>query len=117
MKLKPFLHDGVYIFADVPDGAIPTDAVAMFREREGATIVLPEDAATRLGLRPLFRAAWVELSQDTGLGDLGITAAFSRVLADAGISCNVFAANHHDHIFVPFDRGADAVKLLEKIDI
>jgi hypothetical protein len=48
---------------------------------------------------------------------LGITAAFSRILTDAKISCNVFAANNHDHIFVPFDLAKKAAALLEQPDV
>jgi hypothetical protein len=36
----------------------------------------------------------------------------SKHLADAGISANVIAALHHDHIFVPWDRRDDALAVL-----
>ena len=32
--------------------------------------------------------------------------------ANAGIACNVVAAVRHDHLFVPADRGAEAVAVL-----
>ncbi|MDT7624031.1 MAG: uncharacterized protein QOF99_4932, partial [Pseudonocardiales bacterium] len=39
-------------------------------------------------------------------------AAVSAQLATGGISCNVVAGYHHDHLFVPADRAADALALL-----
>ena len=42
----------------------------------------------------------------------GLTALFSRILADAGISCNVIAGLAHDHLFVGWDQGARALTLL-----
>ena len=44
-----------------------------------------------------------------------MTAAFSRVLADAGLSCNVIAGFFHDHLLVSWDRGGEAVALLHAL--
>ncbi|HEY2126699.1 MAG TPA: hypothetical protein VGH77_05895, partial [Streptosporangiaceae bacterium] len=38
-----------------------------------------------------------------------------RELARAGLSCNVIAGYHHDHLFVPHDRSAEAVTVLEAL--
>ena len=46
------------------------------------------------------------------LTDVGLTALFSRTLADAGISCNVIAGLAHDHLFVGWDQGPQALALL-----
>jgi hypothetical protein len=43
---------------------------------------------------------------------VGLTSSFSRELSKAGISCNVIAAYHHDHIFVPYGKRLKAVKIL-----
>ena len=43
---------------------------------------------------------------------VGFLAVISAKLAAAGISCNVFSAVHHDHLFVPHGRGREAVELL-----
>ena len=118
MKLEPILHDGEYVFVNgKPGGEIPSAAVAMFRESEGMTLVMRAADAEREGYESLFSAAWIEISANTELSGLGITAAFSRVLADAGISCNVFAANNHDHIFVPFDAAERALDLLDDVEV
>jgi len=43
---------------------------------------------------------------------VGLTAFVATRLAEAGMSCNVVAGYHHDHLFVPFPRGPEAVALL-----
>ena len=43
---------------------------------------------------------------------VGLTAAFASALGDAGISCNVVAGLHHDHIFVPVAQATQAVDVL-----
>lgn len=120
MKLNPILHEQAYVFATAGDdmaGELMNDAICVFKETEGTTLVLPESAAIKHGLAHTFRAAWITLRAETSLDALGITSAFSKVLSDNGISCNVFAPIRHDHIFVPFDKGADSARLLADITI
>jgi hypothetical protein len=114
VKLNPVLKDGKYAFVSVK-GNIPEQAIAVFRETEGATIVLESKMAKSNGFVSEFDAAWIELSAETNLNDVGITAAVSKVLADNGISCNVFAPIHHDHIFVPYRDRENAIKLLSDL--
>ncbi|MDR0367081.1 MAG: ACT domain-containing protein [Rickettsiales bacterium] len=116
MKLDPVLHDGKWCFcAAGQDALIPVEAIAMFRESEGTTFILSAQDAEKLGLSAIFYARWIEISADTSLDETGITAAISAKLADAGISCNVWAANNHDHIFVPFPLGRKAWELLKEL--
>jgi hypothetical protein len=49
------------------------------------------------------------------LSAVGLTAAVSAALTAEGISCNVVAAYGHDHLFVPADRAADALRALERL--
>lgn len=49
------------------------------------------------------------------LAAIGLTAAFARALGDAGISCNVVAAAHHDHMFVPVERADAAIAALRAL--
>ena len=46
---------------------------------------------------------------------MGLTAAVSQALAEAGISCNMFAGVHHDHLFVPVDEAARALAVLREL--
>ena len=115
--LDPVLNPGVFVFASVPLGTDtgPLDPIATVREAEGLTVVVPEATAQRHGLTPLFRAAWITLRVPSDLAAVGLTAAFAQALAGAGISCNVLAGAHHDHLFVPVDRAADALAALRAL--
>jgi len=78
-------------------------------EDEGTTAVIAVDDAEDLGIEPGFVAAWLTLEVNSALDAVGLTAAVATALADAGISCNVLAGYHHDHLLVPEGRAADAV--------
>jgi len=116
-NLNPVLHEGVYAYAVVPPDAdlssIP--ALATFREAEGVTVILSEADAEKAKLPILFRTAWITLTVHSDLHAVGLTAAFSQALSDAGISCNVIAAAHHDHLFVPFAERHKAIRQLKAL--
>ncbi|MGH3897551.1 MAG: ACT domain-containing protein [Pseudonocardiaceae bacterium] len=100
--LSPRLREGTYVYTSVPDAIPPGAAPAVFvREDEGLTLVLPQQQADDLGLPYDFVAAWITLQVHSALTAVGLTAAVSRVLTDAGISANVVAGFTHDHLFVP----------------
>ncbi len=98
--------------AEVPPGVTP---FAVIREDEGITLVLTRADADRAGLPYDYVAARITLRVNSALADVGLTASFSRVLADAGISCNVIAGLAHDHLFVDWDKGAQALALLRRL--
>lgn len=117
--LQPVLNAGTYVFCVVPDGT-ETSAFAplgTFREAEGVTVIVEESVAATHGLQPLFRAAWITLTVSSDLAAVGLTAAVSRALTDAGISCNVVAAAHHDHLFVPVEQGSNALDVLQRLRV
>ena len=112
--LHPVRQPGVYVYCAVP---LDTDlagipAVATVREAEGLTVILEEQAARFRGLEPRFRAAWITLTVHSALDAVGLTAAVSTALAARGLSCNVVAAVHHDHLFVPVDAADEAIDTL-----
>ena len=115
--LDPVLNPGVFVFASVLLGTDtgPLEPLATVREAEGLTVVVPEATAKRHNLAPLFRAAWITLRVPSDLTALGLTAAFARALAAVGISCNVIAGAHHDHLFVPAERAPDALVALRAL--
>jgi hypothetical protein len=67
----------------------------------------------KLNASPSF--ACITITINSSLEAVGLTAAMSAALASHGISANVVAAYHHDHIFVPADRADDAIKALKDL--
>ncbi len=116
-NLKPRLNEGVYVFAVVAEfhSQLIDHSFAVIQEKEGVTLVMEKTKATDLGLRYNFEAAWITLGVHSSLEDVGLTAAVSKAMADAGISCNVIAAYFHDHLFVPHDRAAEVVYILNNL--
>ncbi|PQV44112.1 ACT domain-containing protein [Paraburkholderia sp. BL21I4N1] len=113
-SMQPKLNEGAYVFSSVPaDRDVSRLApLATFREREGMTLIIDEPTALREELPVLYRAAWITLTVHSDLQAVGLTAAVAEALTKASISCNVVAAAFHDHIFVPFERAADALAQL-----
>ena len=113
--LRPTLRPGVYVFCAAPGDRADVPAVMTFREAEGLTLIVEEPVAAANNLTPRYRAAWVELGVESDLDAVGLLAAVTGALAAAGISCNAVSAVRHDHLFVPADRGAEAVAVLEQL--
>jgi hypothetical protein len=103
---------GTFTFVSGPWPSLAADAVATVVEDEGTTHVVPVAAAVAGGAPIDFEAVWLTLTVQSALEAVGLTAAVSRVLAEAGIPCNVLAGYHHDHLLVPADRADDAVAAL-----
>lgn len=115
--LEPRLQEGDYVFCSVPvlgGGVNLEDVVLLFREAEGITLILRREVADQLGLPYGFVAAWITLTVHSSLEAVGLTAAFSKVLAEAGISCNVIAGYYHDHIFVGREEVGRAMEVLQR---
>ena len=113
--MTPELRPGRFVFTAVhepPAGARPLVTVV---EDEGVTLVLRQDEADCLGLSYEYVAAMITLRVHSALEAVGLTAAVATRLAAAGISCNVVAGYFHDHLFVPIERGAEAVSLLVEL--
>lgn len=101
-SMKPEHNSGEYVFCTIASlENINLDAIEMlFREKEGITLILKKEIADQFNLTYSFIASWITLTVHSSLEAVGLTAAFSKALADQGISCNVVAAFYHDHIFV-----------------
>ncbi|NBE53784.1 ACT domain-containing protein [Streptomyces boluensis] len=114
--LRPHLVPGRYVYATVT-GAPPAglDPVVTVREAEGRTLVVRQEEADAAGLGYDFVTGWITLRVHSALDAVGLTAAVATELAVAGISCNVVAGFHHDHLFVPYARAEEALAVLERL--
>ena len=114
--LHPARRPGEFVFVSAADPAAhDISAHATVREDEGLAAVVLRERADALGLPYSFVAAWITLRVDSALEAVGLTALFSRALADAGISCNVLAGLHHDHLLVPAERADEAIEVLRTL--
>jgi hypothetical protein len=115
-NLKPRLNAGEFVFlttkSHLPTGMRP---LATFHEWEGESLVLRKEQADTVGLPSGATFAWITLDVISSLESVGLTAAVTTTLAKAGIACNVIAAFHHDHLFVPFADAERALSLLKEL--
>jgi hypothetical protein len=103
--LDPQLFEERYSFSATSESTLRDDDFAIVREAEGLTLVRPD---------PVGELARISLGVHSSLDAVGLTAAFSARLAEAGISANVVAATYHDHIFVQWDRREEALAALRR---
>lgn len=108
--MAPRLLPGRFTFATVADPAAAARLMPLargaFREDEGLSLILPaaEDGP------PAFRQ--ITLDVQSALDGVGLTAAVATALARRDIPCNVVAAHHHDHVFVPEGQAETALAAL-----
>lgn len=116
-NMTPQLNPGQYVFCCVTaeHDCSALQPVASLREAEGLSLILARDAADAHGLSYDYVAAWITLQVHSSLAAVGLTASFSAALVQAGISCNVVAGFHHDHIFVPVERAEQALSTLRAL--
>ncbi len=116
-SMTPQLNPGQYVFCCVPveHDCRALQPIASLREAEGLSLVLTRESADAHGLHYDYIAAWITLQVHSSLAAVGLTASFSAALAQAGISCNVVAGFHHDHLFVPSERAEKALSTLRAL--
>ncbi|MFJ3767218.1 ACT domain-containing protein [Streptomyces sp. NPDC090082] len=114
--MRPELDPGRYVFTTVdgpaPAGLAPVVTVA---EAEGLTLVVRQEEADAAGLAYDYVAGRITLRVHSALDAVGLTAAVAVELASAGMSCNVVAGFHHDHLFVEHDRADEALAVLDTL--
>lgn len=120
-SMEPVLEDGVFVFVSLPDVTLTDPQVVelqpkgLFLEREGLSLIVREERAYEKGHRCDERMRLISLTAHSALSMCGLTATISARLASLGISCNVVAAYHHDHIFVDATRADDAMQALKEL--
>jgi len=115
-SMSPYQRPGTYVFVVMDTPAhLGIEVLASVTEAEGLTVVTTQQDADRAHLAYEFRAGWITLEVHSDLAAVGLTAAVSVALADAGISCNVIAGYFHDHLLVPVERVDDALEVLRQL--
>ncbi|MFF2568780.1 ACT domain-containing protein [Streptomyces sp. NPDC058084] len=111
--MRPELRPGRYVFTTV-DGPAPAGlaSVVTVAETEGLTMVVRQEDADAASLAYDYVAGWITLRVHSALDAVGLTAAVAGALAEEGLSCNVVAGFHHDHLFVEHARAEEALGVL-----
>ncbi|WP_341212466.1 ACT domain-containing protein [uncultured Limimaricola sp.] len=114
--MTPVLRPGLFGFVTTQDpdlvGALLAEAFSVVREDEGVSLLLPVEAARRAGLAVDLPMRCITLHVFSSLEGVGLTAAVASALASEGIACNMVAAYHHDHVFLPAKRCDRAMEIL-----
>jgi len=116
--MKPEMHEGVFVFCSISENKeIPAALrpVHVFREREGTAFIVRREEAEAAGLPYQFASRLITLTVHSSLEAIGLLAAVTGRLADAGISVNAVSAFYHDHLFVPAYRANAALHLLQNM--
>ncbi|MFX0210456.1 MAG: ACT domain-containing protein, partial [Candidatus Hodarchaeota archaeon] len=81
----------------------------------GITIVTKREIAENHSLS--YDAVWnlITLNVHSDLQAIGFLAVITNELAKEKISVNVVSAFYHDHLFVPVDKGEEALQLLKNL--
>jgi uncharacterized protein len=113
-SLAPVLDTELYTFATVTEEQLKSLSrpIGIFREAEGISVICTKAQAEARHLKSAGAFKKISLTIHSSLAAVGLTARVSAALASRGIACNVVAAFHHDHLFVPADRAEEAREIL-----
>ena len=115
-NMTPKVRPGAFVFVTFTDPAVAApyqgEAISTFREAEGMSMILPVALAEMAGFDADHPMRCITLNVYSSLDGVGLTAAVSGALGDQGIPCNMVAAYHHDHVFVPSELCDQAMQVL-----
>lgn len=113
-NMQPELNPGRFVFCTVNTlkDAIELNPLVIVQEKEAVTVVIPKSKADDSFLYYPVICVWITLNIHSSLEAVGLTAAISKALTEAGISCNVIAGYYHDHLFVPVKDAERAMDIL-----
>ena len=117
--LSPELLPGEFVYVTTPQFPhvleSPSPCLATIQEPEGLTLILERRDAQTHGFPADLVFRRIILRVHSSLGAVGLTAAVSSALAEAGISANMLAGYHHDQILVPAADAARALEVLQSL--
>ena len=112
-SMNPELKKGEYIICTTQQN-IP-NPMLIFLEDEGKTLIVKKDIADKYKLKYSETWALITLTVHSDLTAVGFLATITKHLAKNGISVNVVSAYYHDHLFVPFSKTKETMKILNNI--
>jgi hypothetical protein len=117
--MTPVLTEGEFVFCsinetDVIGRAMPM-ALGSFKEVEGLTVILARADAKALGFDDALPMRRITLEVFSALDGVGLTAGVAAALAAENSPCNMIAAYHHDHVFVPAAMAERAIAVLREL--
>ena len=113
--MQPVLHPDEFVFCTSPNPPVP-EAVCVFREHEGITLICRREDAERHGLACTFPCRMITLDVHSSLEAVGFLAEIASVLARRGIGVNVVSAYYHDHLFVAAPEAERALAALREFE-
>ena len=117
--MTPVVRPGIYVFISTDDPALfaslSSQAISTFKEEEGVSMLIPVELAEKTKLNVDHPMRCITLNVYSSLEGVGLTAAVSTALGDNAIPCNMVAAFHHDHVFVPSEMCDQAMEVLTSL--
>ena len=118
-NMDPTLSAVEVVFCSFPNPSLTDKAylnpIGCFMEPEGLSLIIRRQVAEAHGIWYSVVLQAITLSVHSNLEAAGLTAAVAGRLAQHGISANVVAAYHHDHVFVPVADAERALAVLRTL--
>lgn len=117
--MTPSVRPGLFVFISTNNSdllaSLSPHAISTFKEDEGTSMLIPVELAEKLKLNVDHPMCCITLNVYSSLTGVGLTAAVSSALEERGIPCNMVAAFHHDHVFVPAEMCDQAMEVLKSL--
>ena len=117
--MDPTLSAVELVFCSFPNASVTDKAllepIGSFMEPEGLSLIVSRQVAEAHGIPYSVVLQGITLNVHSSLEAVGLTAAVAGRLTQHGISANVVAAYHHDHVFVPVADAERALAVLRTL--
>jgi len=114
--MTPVLQPGDFVFVTSNDpelvASLFAKAISTFKEEQGMSMLVPVELAIKSGQVVDHPMRCITLNVFSSLQGVGLTAAVATALGTNDIPCNMVAAFHHDHVFVPSEKSDEALAVL-----
>ncbi len=115
-NINPELVEKSFVFCTInKDIDMKIAPKMIFREKEGATLILRKGQAEEYGLK--YNGIWdlITLNVNSDLNAIGFLAKITEALSKEEISVNTVSAYYHDHLFVPQEKSEKALTVLKNL--